>query len=179
MFKSLKKLIKNLLIHTQNIPDFVAFAFYFKRGVNLYLYSFIKNRVIAMSQLRNCIISQLFNSFILFHSMGCGLLSPLVPRGGNWAVLLLAHGHAQAPPGGNPPPGQVLLNTALCWCPPPLLHGIRAQASTLRLSTFSQRGSRTVPCRGRCATVTPRSWAGQMWVEPASHTSSLISNHAT
>lgn len=119
MFKSLKKLIKNLLIHTQNIPDFVAFAFYFKRGVNLYLYSFIKNRVIAMSQLRNCIISQLFNSFILFHSMGCGLLSPLVPRGGNWAVLLLAHGHAQAPPGGNPPPGQVVLNTALCWCPPP------------------------------------------------------------
>lgn len=118
MFKSLKKLIKNLLIHTQNIPDFVAFAFYFKRGVNLYLYSFIKNRVIAMSQLRNCIILQLSNSFILFHSMGCGLLSPLVPRGGNWAVLLLAHGHAQAPPGGNPPPGQVLLNTALCWCPP-------------------------------------------------------------
>lgn len=119
MFKSLKKLIKNLLIHTQNIPDFVAFAFYFKRGVNLYLYSFIKNRVITMSQLRNCIILQLFNSFILFHSMGCGLLSPLVPRGGNWAVLLLAHGHAQAPPGGNPPPGQVLLNPALCWCPPP------------------------------------------------------------
>lgn len=83
MFKSLKKLIKNLLIHTKNIPDFVAFAFYFKLGVNLYLYSFIKNRVITISQLRNCIILQLFNSFIPLHSMGCGLLSALVPRGGN------------------------------------------------------------------------------------------------